>query len=233
MGNLVSYAVEGDIATVTMDDGKVNVLSFEMFAALNEALDHAESDGATVVLSGRPGAFSAGFDLGVLSSGGDAAAALARTGFELALRMLQFPAPVVVACSGHALAMGVFLVLSGDYRVGMHGPYRIGANEVAIGITMPHFGVEICRHRLSPSYFHRAVVNAEIFTPQSAFTAGFLDHVATSDEFNTTVHHSASGLRALDRRVHTATKLRSRAGAIAALDSAIKADAAEFGGVVP
>src|SRR5262245_11938101 len=106
MGTLVTYRLEDRVATITMDDGKLNVLSPEMFAALNEAFDRAREDRAVVVLSGRDGAFSAGFDLRVLSTGGSAAQELVRTGFELAERVLSFPAPVVVACTGHALAMG-------------------------------------------------------------------------------------------------------------------------------
>src|SRR5215471_17406783 len=102
--NLVTYH-EGDaIATITMDDGKVNALSMPMFDEVNAALDRAEAAGAAVVLAGRDGVFSAGFDLGVLRAGGAAAAALVRTGFELSARLLAFPAPVVVACTGHAIA---------------------------------------------------------------------------------------------------------------------------------
>src|SRR5262245_60527102 len=177
MADLVSYRVDESIATITMDDGKRNVLSTEMFAEINAALDRAKADRAVVILTGREGALSAGFDLRVLGAGGPPARDLLRTGFELAERMLAFPAPVVVACTGHAIAMGVFLLLAGDYRVGALGPYRIGANEVAIGITMPFFGVEICRQRLAPAHFQRAVINAEMYRPDDAVAAGFLDRV--------------------------------------------------------
>src|SRR5262245_53944205 len=142
MRTRVAYERADSIATITMDDGKLNVLSDDMFAQLSDALDRAQAERAVVVLAGREGAFSAGFDLRTLAGGGTDAARLVRTGFELAERILSFPTPVVIACTGHALAMGVFLVLSGDYRIGADGPYRIGANEVAIGITIPFFAVE-------------------------------------------------------------------------------------------
>src|SRR5262245_27428807 len=125
MSNLVGYALEDAVATITMDDGKVNVMSPSMATALNTALDRAEADRAVVLLTGRTGVFSAGFDLGVLRAGGSEAAAMVRAGFELAERVLSFPLPVVIACPGHAVAMGVFLLLSGDYRVGVAGPYKI------------------------------------------------------------------------------------------------------------
>ena len=149
-----------------MDDGKVNALSLAMLTELGAALDRAAADRAVVVLTGREGVLSAGFDLPVLRAGGTAAARLLHAGFELAQRLLAFPTPVLVACPGHAVAMGVFLVLSGDYRIGASGPYKLTANEVAIGMTMPLAAVEICRQRLTPACFNRAVVLAEVFKPE-------------------------------------------------------------------
>jgi enoyl-CoA hydratase len=226
---LVTYQLEDSIATITMDDGKRNVLSLDMFAAIDAALDRARADRAVVLLAGREGTFSAGFDLRVLMAGGRDAYTLVRTGFELAERILAFPAPVVVTCTGHALAMGVFLLLSGDYRVGAEGPYRIGANEVAIGITMPFFGVEICRQRLAPAHFHRAVINAEIYGPEEAVAAGFLDRVVPASDVASVARAMAAQLTKLDLDVHAASKLRARDHALTAVRAAIAADAAAFG----
>ena len=228
MSSLVSYRRHDAIATITLDDGKRNVLSVDMFAAIAAALDRAESDGVTVVLTGREGVFSAGFDLRVLMAGGEDAYRMVRTGFELAERLLAFPTPVVVACTGHALAMGVFLVLAGDYRLGAAGPYKIGATEVALGITMPHFGVEICRQRLTPAYFHRAVINAEVYGPEEAADAGFLDRVVSAGDLAAIAHDVAAGLAKLDAGVHAATKLRARGPALKAVRAAIEADAVAF-----
>ena len=121
MAALVSYRLDDSIATITMDDGKVNVLSPRMFGEINAALDRAAADRAVVVLSGRPGVFSAGFDLPLLRAGGPEAIAMVRSGFELAARVLSFPMPVVIACTGHVVAMGVFLLVSADYRIGAAG----------------------------------------------------------------------------------------------------------------
>ncbi len=175
MGALVSYqlAEAGDpVATVTMDDGKVNALSPALQAELHAALDQAQADGAVVVVAGRDGVFSAGFDLDTLNAGGPEAIAMVEGGFELAARVLAFPAPVVMACTGHAVAMGVFLLLSGDYRVGASGPYRLQANEVAIGLTLPHAAVEVLRQRLTPAAFDRAAILAEAFGPTRARPPG-------------------------------------------------------------
>ena len=137
--NPLQYSVADRVAAITMDDGKVNALSPAMLAALNDALDRAEdNEVAAVVLAGRPGRFSAGFDLGVLRGGGAEAEGMLKSGFELAERLLAFPLPVVLACTGHAITMGSFLVLSADYRIGAAGDFKIQANEVAIGLTMPY-----------------------------------------------------------------------------------------------
>src|SRR5215469_14464323 len=141
---LVTYELSDGVATIAMDDGKVNCLSPRMLGGLNEALDRAESDRATVLLTGREGRFSAGFDLPLLRAGGEPARLMVRAGFELALRVLSFPTPVVIGCTGHAVAMGAFLLLSADVRIGAAGPFRITANEVAIGLTMPRAAVVLC-----------------------------------------------------------------------------------------
>lgn len=224
MQSLISYQLADSVATVTMDDGKVNVLSLRMITEINRALDQALDDSAVVVLAGRPGVFSAGFDLPVLRAGGPAATSMMRAGFDLAERVLSYPRPVVIACTGHAIAMAVFLLLSGDYRVGMSGPYKITANEVAIGITMPQAAVEICRQRLTPAHFNRATTLAEPFKPDSAVDAGFLDRTCEPADFWDAVRGIAAELAKLDMDAHKATKLRARKAALAAVHDAIAAD---------
>jgi enoyl-CoA hydratase len=221
---LVTYRLQDSIATIALDDGRMNVLSPDMLSEINTALDRAEADRAVVVLTGRTGVFSAGFDLRVLTAGGPGAYGMVRAGFELAERIFAFPTPVVIACTGHAIAMGVFLVLSGDYRVGALGAHRIGANEVAIGITMPYFGIEICRQRLAPAHFHRAVITAEMYGPEDALGAGFLDRVVPASELQDVARSVAAQLARLDLDVHAASKLRARDHALKAIRAAIEAD---------
>jgi enoyl-CoA hydratase len=228
MGALVTYRLQDSVATITMDDGKVNVLSLAILTELGAALDRAAADRAVVILTGREGVFSAGFDLAVLRGGGTAAADLLRAGFDLAARLLAFPTPVLVACPGHAVAMGVFLVLSADYRIGARGPYKLTANEVAIGMTMPRAAVEICRQRLTPACFNRAVVIAEVFTPDDAVAAGVLDRVVPAAQLAKSAAEAAVDLARLDLAAHAATKLRARQFAATALREAIHSDDAEF-----
>ena len=225
MSDLVSYHQAAATATITMDDGKVNALSPQMFGELNSALDQAEAAGVTVILTGREGVFSAGFDLGVLRAGGPQATALVRSGFELSARLLEFPAPVVVACPGHAIAMGVFLLLSGDFRLGAAGPYRITANEVAIGVTMPRPAIEICRQRLAPAHFNRALILADVYAPDEAAAAGFLDRVVVPAELGPAAQAVADQLARLDMAAHAATKRRIRQPVAEAVRTALGEDA--------
>jgi enoyl-CoA hydratase len=225
MDPLVEYRLDGRVAVITMDDGKVNALSGRMLGELDAALDRAAADGGVVLLTGRPGVFSAGFDLPSLGAGGTEASAMVRAGFELAARLLSFPTPVIVACSGHAVAMGVFLVLSADYRVGAAGPYKLQANEVAIGLTLPGAAIEILRQRLSPAHFTRAALLAEAYTPDTAVEAGILDRVVPADELVASTLAVAERAAALDVDAHAASKQRARSATLDAIRTAIDADA--------
>jgi enoyl-CoA hydratase len=228
MQALVGYQQADTVATITMDDGKVNVLSPRMISEINQALDRAQHDADVVVLAGRPEVFSAGFDLHVIRAGGPGATNMLHAGFELAERVLSYPRPVVVACTGHAIAMGAFLLLSGDYRVGAAGPYKITANEVAIGLTLPRAAVEICRQRLNPGHFNRATILAEPFAPVGAVEAGFLDRACAPADLWDTVHSVTAQLAKLDMDAHKETKLRARQAALTAIHDAIAADYADL-----
>lgn len=225
METFVTYRRSADVATIAMDDGKVNVLTPGMLGQLNDAFDRAEADQVAVVLTGREGVFSAGFDLGTLRAGGPDARAMVRSGFELSARLLAFPAPVVAACSGHAIAMGLFLVLPADYRVGADGPYKITANEVAIGLAVPRAPIEICRLRLAPAHVHRTLSLADIYSPAGAVTAGILDQLVPAGSLAEAAADAAARLAALDRAAHVATKLLVREQALRTIAASIEADA--------
>jgi enoyl-CoA hydratase len=206
----VSYEFADGVATITMDDGKVNAISVAMQAAVGQALDQAEADGAAVVLAGRPGRFSAGFDLATLAAGGEESAAMVAGGWALAARLVAFPAPVVAACTGHAVALGALLMCACDYRIGAAGSYKIMVNEVAIGIPMPAAAVALLRDRLHPSAVQRAAILAEVFTPDDAVAAGWLDRVVAPEQLLAAAQEHARSLATLNRAAHHATKIAMR-----------------------
>lgn len=224
MGKIANYQKTENITIITIDDDKVNAVSPQFVAEVNAALDQAEIEKAVVVLTGRTGKFSAGFDLSVVKQGGQAEANLFRSGAELALRLLGFPTPVIIACNGHCLALGALLLLSTDLRIGVEGNFKIGLNEVALGMPFMHFGVEIARARLAPAYLGRSVINAEIYTPQGAVEAGFLDSIVPAEQLMETALQSAQILAKHDMNAHYRTKLRVRENALNAINNAIKKD---------
>jgi enoyl-CoA hydratase len=229
MSGLVDYECSGAISAITMDDGKANVMSVQMLRELNAALDRAEADKSVVILTGRDGVFSAGFDLGVFKQGKAPLFDMLKAGAETAERLLSFPAPVVVACGGHAIAMGAFLILAADVRVGiLDGRSKICVNEVEIGLTVPRFAIEMCRQRLAPAYFNRAVITAEPFDPRQAVEAGFLDFLVPAPELLSAARDKATALSRLVRDAHVATKRRARDGVLQALRRAVEADVAEW-----
>lgn len=233
MTALVTYEPHDALAHVRMDDGKANALSPRMIEGLTTALERARAEERAILLLGRTGVFSAGFDRSVLGSGGRAAGDMFLAGFALAEQLLSFPRPIVAACGGHALAMGAFLLLSVDYRVGAEGPFKIGENEVAVGLTMPHFGIEVSRQRLLPSFFQRSVINAEIHTPAQALAAGFLDRVVPPSELEASASRVATELAQLPATAYAATKERTRAQGLAAIRHAIELDRADFRALFP
>lgn len=225
MSELATYELKDGIATITMDDGKVNALSIPMLQALHGALDRAHSDGALVVLTGREKYLSAGFDLKVFASG-DVGQVLEmlKLGATACERILSFQRPVLLACSGHAVAAGSFLALSADMRIGVEGPFQIGLNEVKIGLTVPWFAIELARQRLTSAHFDQAVVTAKMYNPSEAVQAGFLDCVVAPQDLAAVSLQTAHQLAELNVQAHLATKLRARGGALRALRSAIETE---------
>jgi enoyl-CoA hydratase len=224
MSDLISYQLDDGIATLTLSNGKVNAISPAVVAAFNSALDQAEKDRAVVIITGQPGILSGGYDLKVMTSSAEAAISLVKEGSTLARRLLAHPFPVVIACPGHAVAKGAFLLLSADYRIGVEGPFSIGLNEVQIGMTMHHAGIELARDRLRKSAFHRSVINGEMFDPNGAVDAGFLDKLVSIEELPQAARDAAQQLKKINMRAHKQTKLKVRKALLETLDAAIEAD---------
>lgn len=210
MSDLVHYSFVNGVATIQLDDGKRNALSPAMFRQIYAALDRAEADRAIVILTGREQVFSAGFDLKVMNGAPLDALRMLRAGYSLTARVLAYPYPVIAACNGHALAMGVFLMLSADHVIGTRGAFRISANEVAIGMTMPRVAAAMLRHRLTPADFQTAVALARYFPVEDALKAGFFDELAEAASLMPRARELAVEFAKLDMRAHTASKRRIR-----------------------
>ena len=209
---------ENGISVVTMDDGKANAISLDMLDAVNACLDEAEKDGQVLVLTGRPGKFSAGFDLKFLAtSDGEGVRKLVTGGGQLAMRLFTSKMPVVIASTGHSIAMGAFILLGGDTRIGTRGAYKIGANETVNGMTLPGFGTELPRARLNPMYLTEALVQARLYSPDEAVPVGWLDKVVEADALMDTAMEAATALKAIANGAYYRNKMLVRKPAIDAI----------------
>jgi enoyl-CoA hydratase len=203
----VSCAIEDGVAVVRLDDGKVNVVSHRVIELLHGALDEATASASSVAILGREGKLSAGFDLTEMTAGAAQAAALVGAGGRLLTRIYGHPQPVVLGVTGHALAAGALLCLSCDTRIGGDGPAKIGLNETAIGMGLPHYAVELAQARLAPAHLLRGAVQAEIYDPPGAVAAGYLDRVVPAAEVEATVIEEARRLGQLPGGAYRHTKL--------------------------
>jgi enoyl-CoA hydratase len=214
VADLLTYALDGSTAVVTMDDGKANALSNEMIDQLLAALTRAETEAKAMVLAGRAERFCAGFDLKVMMSGPANATALLTRGSELLLRLYASKVPLVIACTGHALAGGALVVLTGDLRIAAAGAFKIGLNEVSIGLPVPVLAMELARDRIVKPELDRATLMATIYNPEEAQLAGYVDAVVAPGEVIATAIGEAAKLGAFAQQAFRATKQRLRGATI-------------------
>jgi len=222
MNSMLNYVQDGEVAVITLDDGKANACGFAMLDAINAALDRAERDARAVALLGRPGVLSGGFDLKVIKGGDqDALTRLLTLGVRTLMRLYGLPLPLVTAATGHAVALGAFILLTSDYRFGTAGDFKIGLNETAIGLTLPAFGLELAEARLSRRHLTQATLLARLYAPAAAVDVGFLDEVVTGDALRTAAVVKAAELAKLDVAAFAASKHGQRGAAIARVLNAL------------
>lgn len=218
---MLNYDTVGRVAHLTMDDGKANVVGHTLIDALNGALDQAERDAGAVVLQGRDGKFSAGFDLSEIQKGPAEAKALVDRGAKLFHRLFDYPLPLVAACTGHAVAAGAFMLLSCDTRYGIDGAFKLGLNETAIGMTLPVFGYELATTRLNPTCLTAAFVQSRLYDPQGAVHAGYLDQVVEVQALEAGALQAAAQLAELPGDAYAANKRHLRRNALAAMKASL------------
>src|ERR1700744_6062992 len=230
MSGPVTYSHDERIGLIRMDDGKVNALGPTMQQAINEAIDAADKDNVGALgISGHERGFRGGLALKILTSGeAQPAIDMLRGGFELAYRLLSYPKPVVMACTGHAIAMGAFLLASGDHRIAAPGS-SIQANEVAIGMTIPYSALAVMKLRLTRSAYQQAAGLAKTFFGETAVAAGWVDEIVMPDMLLSRAEEAAREFATLKQHAHVGTKLRTRADALAAIRAGIDNMAAAFG----
>lgn len=205
--SLVTIRHEGEVAILTLDDGKVNVFSCDMAERLRESFAEIGPDVGAVVVVGRPGVFSAGFDLKTIRAGGPSATAkMVSATVRMAMDVMNFPRPVVGAATGHCVAMGALLMMTMDYRIGARGAFRVGLNEVGDGLPLPIFAIELARYRLPTASLIASTLRATVYDPDAAVPAGFLDEVVEPDQLLETAVARAKKLALLPNPAYRVSK---------------------------
>jgi len=217
----VEFELTDNIATLHFDDGKANAIGHDFMDAMLEGLSRAENEAKAVVITGRAGLLSGGFDLKEFEKGREALQAMLEKGSRMFFRLFSHAQPLVIACTGHAIAAGAFLLLSADNRIGSTGDFKIGLNETAIGSTFPVFGIQLAKARLNPAYLTRSFVQSEAFSPEEAVQAGFLDELAPADAVLETALATAKRLSELPVKTYAQNKLDIRRSAIDAIEASL------------
>jgi enoyl-CoA hydratase len=204
---IATLTSDGDVSIITLNDGKANVFSPEMSKAVSSLLDQVPEDKGSLVITGRPGIFSAGFDLKIISSGdSDAVASMVKAGFTLLARIYNFPRPVIAACSGHGVALGAFLLCCADYRIGAKGQFIVQANETRNNMSIPTPILEISKSRIAKTHWYRAILNAEAYQVENAIEPGYLDEVTDAENLMNRAMEVANDLATLGHPHYKITK---------------------------
>jgi len=227
---ILDYALNDGVAVLTMDDGRANALGYAMIEALSAAIARAESEAKAIVIFGREKRFCAGFDLEVMASGPEQVGKLVSAGANLLMDIYEHRLPVVIGCTGHALAAGGLLLLAADLRIGAEGDFKIGLPEVAIGMTMPVFGLELARDRIANNHLTAAVTQARIYNPHEAAQIGYLDMTAHPASLRETAITRARELGALVQPAFANTKRKERGSTISYIRETLVSDARTFDG---
>lgn len=199
--------LEGDIAKISIDNGKANAISFELAQEFIAHLERAETQSKGVLITGHVGIFSAGFDLKVMASGPQAAIKMVSQGMLLLEKIYSYPHPVVIACEGHAMGMGVFLLLASDYRIGAVGKFVLKLPETAIDLPFNTTLKILAKTHISALHHSRAIIQSQGYSPSQAASIGMLDEAVDADQVQEKALAKLAELCALPSKRYTENKL--------------------------
>ena len=204
---LATIETKDDISIITLNDGKANVFSSQMTQDINNCLDKVSNEKGCLIITGKEGMFSAGFDLKTLQ-GGDVKLIqeMTLTGFKLLSRIFSFPRPVIAACSGHGIALGTFLLCCCDYRIGIKGDFMLGANEMRTNMVIPPPILELIKFRVTQSHKYRAVLGAEMYSLSDGKNAGLIDEIVEPEDLLRTAMEKAKDLATMGHPSYSLTK---------------------------
>ena len=210
--SIATLSQENDISIIKLDDGKANAFSYDMLTQVNELLSKVPRDSGALVITGREGLFSGGFDLKTLATGDmEKITKMVQLGYHLLLELYSFDRPIIAAVSGHSIALGLFVTCSADYRIAIDGEYVCQANEVRNNMDIPIQIMEILKARVNKNYFYPAVFHSDAYTVQDSIAVGVIDEVVPQAEFMDRVMDKAKELATLPHPFYAKTKESAQA----------------------
>ena len=218
----MDYQLKDDIAFINIDDGKANAMNHEFIDGMNAAFDKAEAEAKAIIIHGREGMLSAGFDLKALAKGGDQAAQMLEKGMALMTRMYALPLPVITMCEGHAIGMGAFILMASDNRIGADTEYTVNLPETAIGMPFTPVLMSLIKDRIVNTEQTIAVVQSKKYTPAEAVQAGFLDQLVPADKLLDSAIALAKQLSELPKALYKANKLDLRGDRLEVMRASLK-----------
>lgn len=218
----MKYESVANTVTLTFDDGKANVVGPSFLDDINAGLDRAQEEGAVaVILRGREGMFSGGFDLKEFEKGAEEGLTMVRRGFELLVRLYSFPLPLVAACTGHGIAMGAFIIMACDWRIGSRGDFKMSLPETRMGMDLPPILIALTSSRITPRHRDRVALLSEVYNPDQALDAGFIDEVVEAEDLESRSREVAEQLAGLPSRQFANNKVSIRAATLDVMKSSL------------
>jgi enoyl-CoA hydratase len=221
---MIEREANDGIVTLRLAHGKANALDVELLEALIGELASVADARAVVVTAAGP-IFSAGVDLFRLTDGGEA---YVRRFFPLLNQFVRalvaFPAPLVVAATGHAIAGGGVMVMGGDYRLLAEGNGRVGVPELLVGVPFPATVLELVRFAVPPHRLNPLLYLGRTYPPHEALATGLVDEVVPADALAARAHEVASRLAAISPDAFRLTKRMLRAPVLERIDRSAAGD---------
>ncbi|TDJ11981.1 MAG: enoyl-CoA hydratase/isomerase family protein [Gammaproteobacteria bacterium] len=201
-----------DIREIRLARPPVNAIDAPMMLAIHAALEKAADDEVSgVVLSGRQGLFSAGLDIpSLLQLDRQAISEFWRSFFRVLKSLAGFPVPVFAAIGGHNPAGGTVFAIFCDRRIAARGDFRMGLNEVAVGLALPPLIFHAYRLLLGQRVAEKLVVVGELISSADALACGLVDELVEPDDVVATALGRLRGMLGVPRRAMLVTRKIAR-----------------------
>lgn len=202
---------DNGVVKISLDNGKVNAITKDLAEELMSALKRAENEAKAVVICGNPGMFCAGYDLKVLAQGMEVASSMLAQGLLFLEQLYCHPQPVVIACEGHAVGMGLFMLLAADYRFGAKGEFAFRLPEKSISMPFTPILKVIAKAHIDARHHTRAILQSQPYNPEQAISIGILDEAVEPENVIELALKKAEELSQLPAKQYKINKLDLRA----------------------